>query len=264
MVQPGCEPWHAEGTDDRAGTRVVLTHGLTANPVGTRPLGERLHREGFTVDVLRLPGHGTNLKDYVRSRYDDWRGEVDRAVTAARAAADRVVLVGHSLGGTLSLDVASSRPGDVDGIAVINPQILDPTQFLAKLAPVLQYVLPLVPRDAAGLPTNDIARPDMDEHAYAYVAAKGAQSIIRNLPRLRRQLLDLTQPLLVVSSPQDHTVPAGNSDALVELVGSGDVTRVVCERSYHVPQLDWDRELVEESIVTFVEKVHAIPARRGD
>jgi carboxylesterase len=256
-IQPGCEPWHARGDGDRADTAVILTHGFTANPMGTRPLGERLHAAGFTVHVLRLPGHGTTVEDFAASRYPDWRAEVDRAVTDAREAGDRVVLVGHSMGGTLSLDVGSARPGDVAGVVAINAQILNPEQLMAKLAPLLQYVLPVVPRDLAGLPTNDIAKPDVSENAYPKVGAKAAQSLIRALPGIRARLLDLTQPLLVVSSPQDHTVPPKNSDAVVELVGSGDITRIVCERSYHVPQLDWDREQVEEGVLAFVEKIAA-------
>ena len=59
-----------------------------------------------------------------------------------------------------------------------------------------------------------------------------------------------------MTSPQDHTVDPGNGDAIVELVGSGDVERVTAPRSYHVPQIDWDRELVEDAVIAFVERVH--------
>lgn len=255
-IQPGCEPWRATGEGDRARTGVVLVHGFTGNPRATTPMGRRLHERGHTVDVVRLPGHGSTVRDFARTRYDDWRGAVDAAVDRTRAQCDRVVLVGHSMGGTLSLDVASSRVGDVDAVAAINAIVLSPTELLARLAPVLQWVVPLVPRDAAGLPSDDIARPDVSEGAYPWVAAKAAQSLQRALPRVRSQLLDLVQPLLVVTSPQDHTVDPRNGDAIVELVGSGDVERVTAPRSFHVPQIDWDRELVEDAVIAFVERVH--------
>lgn len=255
-IKPGCEPWRATGAGDRARTTVVVTHGFTGNPLATTPLGRRLHEVGFSVEVVRLPGHGSTVRDLGRTRYEHWRAAVEAAVDRGLDAGERVVLVGHSMGGTLSVDVASSRPAEVAGVAAINPQVADPTQLLAKLAPLLQYALPFVPRDAAGLPSNDIARPDIEEGAYGWVSARAAQSLIRQLPRIRRQLLDLVQPLLVVTSPQDHTVPSHNSDALVELVGSGDVERVIAHRSYHVPQLDWDRETVEVAVESFVIRVH--------
>lgn len=255
-IQPGCAPWQADGEGSRARTGVVLTHGFTSNPRAMTPLARLLNDRGHPVDLVRCPGHGTTVRDLARTRYADWRAAVDDAVDRLSASCDRVVLVGHSVGGTVSLDLASSRPRDVAGVVVINPQVLDPTQPLARLAPVLQYLVPFVPRDAAGMPTDDIARPDVTEGAYPWVPARAAQSLIRELPRIRGQLLDLVQPLLVVVSPRDHTVPAANSDALVELVGSADVERLVCERSYHLPQIDWDRERVEEAVLGFVDRVH--------
>lgn len=256
-IQPGCEPWRARGDGERARTGVVVTHGFTGNPMATTPLARVLHDHGFTVDVVRLPGHGSTVADLRRTRYADWRAAVEAALDRTLADCDRVVLAGHSMGGTLSVDLASARPHDVAGVVAINPQISNPIQPLARLAPVLQHLVPVVPRDLAGLPSNDIARPDVVEGAYAQVPAKAAQSLIGALRGIRERLLDLTQPLLVVTSPQDHTVPAVNSDALVELVGSADVERVTCQRSYHLPQLDWDREQVESAVVSFVERVHA-------
>lgn len=256
-IQPGCAPWRAVGEGEQARTGVVLTHGFTGNPRATTPLGNRLHELGFTVDVVRLPGHGSTVRDLARTRYADWRRAVEDAVDRTAADCDRVLLVGHSMGGTISIDIASSRPADVAGVVAINPIVLDRTDPLARLAGLLQHVVPRIPRDMAEMPTDDIARPDVSEGAYPMVPSKAAYSLVRELPRIRTQLLDLVQPLLVVSSPQDHTVAPANGDAVVELVGSGDVERVLCPRSYHVPQIDWDRDLVEESVVGFVERIHA-------
>lgn len=252
---PGAEAWSAHGEGDRADVGVAVIHGLTGNPNSTRPLGESLNRAGYTVEVPRLPGHGTDVKDMARTRYLDWRTEVERVADDLAARCEQVILVGLSAGGTLVLDVASRRPDDVDGVVTINAQVLQPDQPLAKVAPLLQYVLPPVPRDLAGLPTDDIARPGADEHAYAKVPAKPTQSLIRELPRIRAQLLDITQPVLVAYAPNDHSVPSKNSKAILELIGSGDVTELVCERSYHVITLDWDRELLESAVLDFVERV---------
>jgi len=254
---PGADAWSAQGSGDNARVGVAVVHGFTGNPLSTRPLGERLNHEGYTVVVARLPGHGTNVRDMGRTRYADWRAEVERVVDDLASRCDVVVLVGLSMGGTLTLDVASSRTDAVDGAVAINAQLLDPTQALAKLAPLLQYVVPYVPRDLAGLPSDDIAKPGEDEHAYGWIPARSAQSLTTQLRRIRGQLLDLRQPILVAYSPQDHTVPADSSRALVDLVGSDDVTELVLEHSFHVATLDHDRELLEDAVVAFVGKVAA-------
>jgi carboxylesterase len=257
-IMPGAEAWSAPGEGERATVGVVVTHGFTGNPLATRPLGEELHRAGYSVSVPRLPGHGTSVKDMARTRYPEWRAEVERALDEQLERCEQVVLVGHSMGGTITLDVASRRPDDVTSAVVINPQVLDPDQALAKVAPILQYVLPVVPRDLAGLPSDDIAKPGVDEGAYPKVPAKAAQSLIRELPRIRAQLLDLTCPLLVVVSPQDHTVDPKNARAVQEFVASPDITEVVCERSYHVPMLDWDADLVTTEVLAFVARTTCV------
>lgn len=252
---PGAEPWSATGSGERARTGVVLFHGFTGNPNSLRPLAERIHAEGYTVEVPLLPGHGTEWRDLAKTRYVDWRGEAELVVDRLTERCDRVVLVGLSMGGSLALDVASRRPADVAGVAAINAQILDPEQPLAKIAPVLQYLIPVLPRDLAGLPSDDIAKPGGDERAYGMVPSKAIQSFLAELARLRAQLTDLDIPVLVAYSPQDHTVGAASSRALPTLMRSEDVTTVVLERSYHVATLDWDAELLEDAVIEFLDRI---------
>ncbi len=254
-VQPGAEAWSAVGTGERADTGVVLVHGFTGNPKATRPLAEVLNEAGFGVDVVRLPGHGTSPKDMGTTRWSDWRTAVTHAVDRALREHDRVVLLGHSMGGTLTLDLVAHRD-DIAAAIVVNPLVAAPPNPLAKVAPVLQYLLPMVSRSVAGMPTDDIARPDVSEDAYPRVSTKASQSLLVALDGVRTGLPQVTVPLLVVSSRVDHTVDPVNGDILVEEVGSTQVQRVFLERSWHVPQLDWDRDEVEQAVVDFVVGVH--------
>lgn len=256
MTIEGAEPWSAPGSGEEAETGVVVVHGFTGNPLATRALGERIAHAGHGVEVVLLPGHGTDHRDLARTRYGDWFAAVRRTVEELRGGGcRRVVVVGHSLGGTLAVDLASRRGELVDGVVAINPQIRDREGLLARIAPILQHVLPYVPRDVAGLPTNDIARPGVAEGSYPMISAKAAQSLIAELPRIRAQLPDLKQPLLVASSTRDHSVPPQDSRALIELVGSDRAELLPLERSYHVPMLDYDAERLEDAVVAFVGEV---------
>jgi carboxylesterase len=138
----------------------------------------------------------------------------------------------------------------------INSLVLDRTELLARLAPVLQHVVPFVPRDAAGMPTDDLAKPGVDEHAYAWVSARAAQSYIAELPRIRAGLARIACPALIVTSPEDHTVDPANGDAIADgLTGSPRVERFATKRSFHVPLLDYDADVLEDRIVAFVADV---------
>lgn len=254
---PGGNAQSYPGKGDNASTGVVVVHGFTGNPNSTRPVAEALAAEGYTVELVRLPGHGTSWRDMAKTRYPDWKLEVERVVAEVGERCDKVVLVGLSMGGTICLDVASGWPHAVDGVATVNAQILSREGLLAQLAGILQYVLPIVPPSMADMVENDIAKPGQDEKAYPLVPTKAGHSFITSLPRIRQQLAKLTCPVLVMYSPEDHTVPAENSRAIEGLVGTDDVTEVVLERSYHVATLDWDAELIQTSVLEFLERVTA-------
>lgn len=258
-VIPGAEAFRAwgEGTSHpaRAATGVALIHGFTGNPISMRPLADLLLEKGLSVDVPRLPGHGTHPKDMQRTRYADWRAEVVAAVDRLRSQAARVVLVGLSMGGTLVLDVASSGERDIAGAVSINAQILDREGLTVKLAPLMETLLPLVPASLAGLKKDDIAKPSVSEHAYDRVPTAAGNSFVRELPRVRGQLAKLSCPLIVARSPQDHSVPPANSLALLKLVPSA--RELLLERSYHVATLDYDLPLLAARITDFCDELAA-------
>lgn len=41
---------------------VLLLHGFTGSAAHMRPLGERLHSQGFTVMGINLPGHAQSME----------------------------------------------------------------------------------------------------------------------------------------------------------------------------------------------------------
>ncbi len=254
-VLPGAEPWSSSGTGERSRIGILLVHGFTGSPASLRPLSEMLARRGFTVELVRLPGHGTHFRDLMRTRYQDWRGEVERALAELKTRTERVVPLGLSMGGSLVLDVVSQDPSRVAGAGTINAPVLDRTGIVMKLAPILEYLLPLVPGRAAGLIRNDIAKPGMDELAYDWVPAKAGNSLVREFPRLRGQLPKVTCPMFVSYSRADHSVPPENSMAILRSLGSTDITELPLERSYHVATLDYDLALIEGRFTAFADRV---------
>jgi len=253
-VMPGAEPWSSPGSGSRSGIGIVVSHGFSGNPTATRSLGEALATRGFAVEVIRLPGHGTHWRDMLSVRYADWRWEMDRALGDLVRRGKRAILVGLSMGGTIALDVACARPDQVAGVVPINCTILTREGFLARAAPVLEHVLPVVPAGAAGLIKNDIAKGG-EEHAYEVVATKAGNSFLKQLPRIRAGLETLRVPVLVAYSPQDHSVPAENSRALSKMLEGRDVKELVLPRSYHVATLDHDFDLLVDEIAEFADRV---------
>jgi len=254
LVRPGAEAISRDGHGALAKIGILVLHGFTGSPVSVRPLAELLSKRGFAVELPRLPGHGTQPKDLLPTRYADWRAEALAALTRLRGRTQHVFAVGLSMGGTLALDLGTTEP--LDGVVTINAQILDRGGLIVKLAPIIEKLIPMAPASAAGLTKNDIKKGG-DEDAYTWVAAAAGNSLVRALPEVRARLKNLTCPLLVVYSRDDHSVPPANSKALPSLVGSAPaiVTVLELEDSYHVATLDNDLPLLDARVASFAESL---------
>jgi len=257
-ILPGAEPWSAPGSGARAAVAIVVSHGFTGNPTSTRALGEALAARGFGVEVVRLPGHGTHWRDMAQTRYADWRGEVERAVDDRHKAGKRVVVAGLSMGGTIALDLAGTRPDVVAAVASINGPVLDREGVMAKVAPLIERVIPVVPAAMAGLAKNDIAKGG-DERAYAMVPTKAGSSLLRELPRIREGLARIAMPALVAYSPNDHSVPPENSRTILRMLSRAETTELVLERSFHLATMDYDFDRLVDGITALADRVAAPP-----
>ena len=106
LIIPKAEPFFFPGGP----TGCLLVHGFTATPQVMRNLGEYLNKQGFTVMGVRLAGHATSIEDMIRSRYADWLASVEEGWHLLQGITERVFLMGHSMGGSLSLILAARFP----------------------------------------------------------------------------------------------------------------------------------------------------------
>ena len=246
QLVPGAEPWSAEG--GRAGA--LCLHGFTGNPGSMRGLAEAFAAAGFTVELPRLPGHGTTVEEMMTTGWADWIAEVEAAYQRLAARTDKVVVSGLSMGGSLTLWTALQHP-EVAGIVCINPATKpQPAELMEMLHGMVDEGTDTMPGIGA-----DIADPDATESAYEQTPLRPLISLVEDgLASLSERYSEITCPLLLLTSPQDHVVEPSNGDFLAETFG-GPVERISLERSYHVATLDFDKDVIFEAAVAFGRKV---------
>lgn len=249
-LMPGTEAFAADGGD--AG--VLILHGFTGNPSSVRPLAEELAAAGFAVELPRLPGHGTSWRRLQRTRWPDWVREARAGLAMLRARTRTQVVVGLSMGGAIALHLLQTEAQLAGGV-LINPWVALRDARMRAL-PVLKWVVPSV--SGVG---NDIAKPRADERPYTRVPLKALASVLELQQAVRAHLPAVAQPLLVLTSAQDHVVDPADSQLIVEGVGSQDVEHVVLERSYHVATLDYDADDVIKRTLGFCHRVAGAPSR---
>jgi carboxylesterase len=252
-VLPGAEPYRHEGGE----VGVLLCHGFTGSPQSLRPWAQYLAERGLTVSLPLLPGHGTRWQDMAVTGWQDWYAEVDRELRALREECERVFVLGLSMGGALALRLAAKHGDAISGIVVVNPA----NKVHGAAAHALPVARHLV-RTTKGL-ANDIAKEGMDEVAYDRVPLHAANSLRNFLRILDGELPQVTQPLLLLHSPQDHVVPPADSARILGRVSSTDVREVLLEQSYHVATLDHDAERIFEESHTFIGRLAPSVGKKG-
>ena len=243
-VMRHAEPFHADGRR----TGVLLLHGFTGSPASMRPWGQHLAEQGFTVDVPRLPGHGTRWQELNETSWQDWYAEASRSLDILAATCDEVFVGGLSMGGCLALRLAAERPDDVAGLLLVNPSVVS-TERKLLVVPLLKRLI-----GSVGAIGNDIKLPGVDECCYDRTPLKALDSLRALWKLTREDLPKVTAPLVVFRSVEDHVVEPLSAQIITQRVSSRDVTERVLDNSYHVATLDHDAPTIFTDSVEFVFK----------
>jgi carboxylesterase len=243
-ILPGAEPFHHDGSD----VGVLLCHGFTSTPQSLRPWGEYLADRGYSVHIPLLPGHGTTWQEMNQTRWEDWYAAVDAAFRELHESSERVVVCGLSMGGALALQLAQGHGPRISGLVLVNPAVKfeDPRTLLL---PVLKHLV-----GSVGAIGNDVKKPGVTELAYTRTPLKAAHSQLVAWQSVVRDLPEVTQPVLLLRSPQDHVVPASSSALILSRISSLDVTEILLEDSYHVATIDNDAQRIFDESAKFIER----------
>jgi len=241
-VMPGAEPFSHDGSD----TGVLLCHGFTGSPHSLRAWAQYLADAGLSVSLPRLPGHGTTWQEMARTRWEDWYAEVNRAFEELRGRADQIFVMGLSMGGCLALRLAEVQGDAVSGLVLVNPSVTADTRLFA-LAPLLKLVVPSLKGVA-----SDIKKEGVTEIGYDRTPVRAAATLPGLWRATKNQLRDVTQPVLVYHSTEDHVVSAASINVLRQALPPDQLTVRDCENSFHVATLDNDAQTIFTGSLEFV------------
>lgn len=257
-VLPTAVPRRLPGSSGAA----LIIHGFTGWPGEMAFLGDRLSAAGLAVSIPRLPGHGTNGRDFMQTGWRDWlRASVDAYLELA-ASHPRVHVVGFSMGGLLAIIIAARFPVGrlclvAPGVRVNNP--------LLPLAPVLAVFARRM-RWPDAVPRGAVDKEDEEVLAREYWSWRyGSQSAsFLRLQRMANRMLGrVTADTLVVLGARDPTVPLSAWDVVRERIGSPVLERAVFPQSVHQVLTGPDRDAASDAIVRWLSASGGQPPARA-
>ncbi len=245
-IMRGAEPFFFEGSE----VGVLVSHGFTGTTQSVRYLGQTLaEKGGFTVIGPRLKGHGTSPEDMAQTTAADWIASVEEAMQTLQARCKKIFITGLSMGGTLSLYMAGMYPDVFSGTAPINGAIFLKNPDFARLA--FGHNLP----DTVPGVGSDIKQPSITELVYPVVPVPAVRQIYALMGATRDLLPAVQCPTLVFQSRDDHVVHPDNAPFIYENIAATDKELIWLENSYHVATLDYDKELIAEKILGFIQRL---------
>lgn len=240
------EPFHFPG--NRVGC--LLIHGFSGSPSEMRLLGERLAKLGWTVHGIRLSGHGTTPEEMAKTRWEDWTKDAVTGVAELRETCDTVIGVGLSMGGLLTLYLASL--GLLDGIVTLNaPMVLADrrTRYVKLIRPFISFVKKPTSQRVESVPTSE-SMPA--RFVYERIPVDGLVSLNRGIRQVRSKLSAITCPALLMQSRKDFTVNPVSVEIINEQIQHGKPIVHYWENSGHILTLGREREEVALKVHEFL------------
>lgn len=206
---------------------IVCVHGLGGTGATMEPLAAILRAAGHDVATPTLPGHGTEPSDLVGITWRDWLDAIPRAP----------VVIGQSMGGSLALAAAASRP-DVRAVVCIN-----------ALAPDPDAVDGLEWSRAHGRAWVDAPPAASGEKTYDRLSIESLLAMATGVAAIDLALVLV--PVLVVEGALDDVVDPANSDRIAATV-TGEVERIILQRSGHAAALGPELDDLARQILTWL------------
>ncbi|MFQ5923269.1 MAG: alpha/beta hydrolase [Anaerolineales bacterium] len=252
-VMPGGEPFFYPGGSEMG---CLLSHGFTGAPEEMRWMGKHLAGQGITTLGVRLFGHATQPADMNRARQQDWLASVEDGYHMLANQVSKLVVVGLSMGGALSMIMARDFP--VAGVAVMSTPPWFPDDRVRQLRPIL----PLVSKLRKYAPQDDESDWHDKEAERANVhypvwPVRASAELHDLLDEMRNTLDQVTVPALLIYSRGDGGIPKESGQVMYDRLGSTNKELLWLTESGHNIPMDASREQAFEATAAFVRRVAA-------
>lgn len=191
-----------------ARSAALLVHGFTGTPWEMRLLAEELAGAGIASLAIRLPGHGTSPEDLAKKRWQEWYTAVLEGYQLLHRDYSSIYGVGMSTGCLLLLLAARTNP--MSALVLFSPYL----RVQHRLAPYAGWLKWFQPYHVKQGPDSS------EKHYYRRRPVAGIHQINKLIKTVRRQLPQISCPVLAFNGEGDQTVDIESGRELIELMDS--------------------------------------------
>jgi carboxylesterase len=233
---------------------VLVLHGFTASKDAVDGLLPYLEREQIPYERPILRGHGTRYQDLRGVKARDWYIDAERALIKLWNRGHKCIVVGHSMGGLVALELAMRHPELVEGVVAVAAAIQFKNRF-SELSPMISLVKRYWPSPQT---FNDLTLASRSTN-YPKFATDAFASLYHYSRKITARLPEVHVPIRILQSKQDQVIAPESANTIYERVSSRVREIRWFERSGHEMMQDLEREAVFQEIMNFVHELRAQP-----
>ncbi len=244
-VRDNAGPFFNNGND----VGILLVHGFSSTAQEMQGLADYLHqKKGYTTLNVLLAGHGTSPGDLAQTDMIDWYNSVREGYFFLKESCKEIILVGHSMGATLSLLLAVDKP--VDAIVTLCAPVKVEyfmQDYLFLVADLLKY-FPRKKQEVEIMEKNNLIN-------YRVSSLKGVEHLLDLMEVAREEITKVTAPIFTITAGLDERVPLYNAEKIREMVQSTIKEDYFAPNSPHTILFGPEKDIVSEKIILFIEKI---------
>lgn len=227
----------------------LLVHAFAGVPINVTPIANIMKQYGFTVYAPVLKGHGTDIYDFEKATYQDWREDVKKAYDKLKqSGCTEVIVYGHSMGALLALDLAEKEP---------------------EIKAVLSFSAPIRVHDSSiyyqwRLPHprfRDLPMHKEDGELSKYLSRYNSYPVSKQkdvcilMKEVERNLENIKCPILVLQSKKDELVRTKSAWIICERTNAKSKELILLLDSGHNFLCGPENEKIEKKIHSFLHNL---------
>jgi carboxylesterase len=235
---------------------VLILHGFSGSPDCMREIESPLKALGIKIRMPILRGHGEKSPDALRGiTWHDWVTDSESALDELLKEVEKVIVIGHSMGGLLALTLAADHGNELESIILAAAAV----QIASPIAPgrPLFYLAPLLTlfRTKWDSPPiyadKSLAQYDTN---YQWVPKDAVLSLLDFSKVTRKRLVEIKTPTLIIQGRNDSTVAPESAEFIYNQISTpNELKKIVWfEETEHEMFRDCERFAIIDLIVNYI------------
>lgn len=229
---------------------VLVLHGFTCSDCIT-PLypifNEFKVPHGFPI----LRGHGDNWQELIGVKYSEWFEDAEKALNLLYEKCDKIIVIGHSMGGLAAIDLASKHKDKIIALVSVAAALKFQNK-LAFLSPYLINVIKTFPTPK-GFSSNEMYRKNC--MSFEKFPTDSFAELYKYSKYIQKTLAMVECDTLIIHSKNDKTIKPKSAEIIYKNISSKNKELIWFEKSGHEMFLDIEAKEVIKNIKNFLKKI---------